>query len=114
MTINDIVQKAMEHFNDKAITYQKLEKFLFETGVKVKPDFGLQIFDYYNRKILDLHRAKGEEQYPEKYNIFADARKDLNSFIDIISKKLSLEETVSLKQKVDKLVDGAVLWEKRE
>ncbi|GMO15041.1 MAG: hypothetical protein Pg6A_00980 [Termitinemataceae bacterium] len=113
MTINDLVQKAIEHFNEKSITYQKLEKYLAECNINVKPDFGAQIFDHYNRKLINLHKSHGEESSPEKFNQYAQAQKELNSFIDQISKNIPLEEIITLKQKVDNLVDSAILWNKR-
>ncbi|MDR2468687.1 MAG: hypothetical protein LBD22_06985 [Spirochaetaceae bacterium] len=113
MTVNEIVNQALLSFNNKAIDSKMLKKFLSDSGLHVSEELINQIFDYYNRKLIDSHLKRGEKDYPEDFNNYAQVQKDLNVFIESISSKLTMTELVNLKQKIDTLVDTAIVWSKK-
>lgn len=113
MTVNDIVTKALAHFNENAVEYPKLQKYLASININVSEDLGSQIFDYYQRKVLERKRKK-IDQNPKQSNMYAEARKNLNAYIETITHSLSVEELAVLKRKIDELVDASILWNNRD
>ncbi|MDR2509720.1 MAG: hypothetical protein LBC77_03640 [Spirochaetaceae bacterium] len=113
MTVNQIVEKAINYFNGKAIEIKSLKRFLSDNNLKVPEELTLQIFDFYNRKLIDAHVKRGEENFPEDHRNFINQKKEMNMFIESISQNLSTLELVALKQKIDTLVDAAILWSKK-
>jgi hypothetical protein len=113
MTVNEVVDKALRYFNGKSIDLAKLQTFFNSNNLTVNEALGCQILDYYNRKLIELHRKKGAEVFEEDFNSYMSRRKDLDVFLSAISGNLSTTEYHTLKKKINELVDAAILWSKK-
>lgn len=113
MTINQLVDKAINYFQSKDVDITKMQRFLRDNNLKLPPEVTVTVHNHYKKRLLSEHKRMGEVVYQEDYSSFIALKKDINMFIESISKNLSMLELVTLKQKIDALVDAAVLWAKR-
>ena len=113
MTVNEVVDKALRYFNGKSIELNKLQSFFRDNNLTVNEALAGQIFDFYNRKLIELHRKQGADAFEEDYNSYMSRRKDLDVFLSAVAGSLSTTEFHTLKKKINELVDAAILWSKK-
>jgi hypothetical protein len=113
MTVNEVVDKSLRYFNGKSIDLNKLQTFFKSNNLTVNETLACQILDFYNRKLIELHRKKGAEVFEEDYTSYMNRRKDLDVFLSALAGNLSTTEFHTLKKKINELVDAAILWSKK-
>jgi hypothetical protein len=110
MTISEIVSKIWFFHQGKSINHRTIRKYLNENKIRVNEEIVLRIFDVYNRRLIDEHMKKGEEECAVEFDSYTIARKELDDCIAAISKNLSTSDIVNLKQKINNLYEAAIVW----
>jgi hypothetical protein len=110
MTVSEIVGRIWTFHQGKSINQRNIRQFLIENKIRVNEEIILRILDGYNRQLIDAHMKKGKEEFPANYDSYAFARKELDDYIAVISKNLSTDDIVNLKQKINNLYETAILW----
>jgi hypothetical protein len=112
MTVNEIVERAYKCFGGRTVSLKALQNFLEENDITVNDEFASQIFAYYNRKVIESHHGHGKVSFVEDYTNYIELKKEMNVFINAIP-NISMNDIIELKQKIDALIDAAILWSKK-
>jgi predicted CopG family antitoxin len=113
MTVSEIVDKVSAFYHEKPVKIRDVRRFLNDNKIRVSEESVLKIMDVYNRQLIDRHMKDGEENFTDAHNIYVEARKELDLTITSISKKLSTEEIIDLRKKINDLINAAIIWSKK-
>jgi predicted CopG family antitoxin len=113
MTVSEIVEKLFVFNHDKPINIRIIRKFLTDNKINVSDESIMKIMDVYNRRLIDLHMKEGEDKFPDDHRTYIDARKELDLTIASVSKKLTTEEIIEFKKKINDLINAVIIWSKK-
>jgi len=113
MTVNEIVDRLFKFYNGSSINANLIRSFLRDNNTTVNEMAVNKILDTYNRQLIEGRGNPKSDPENEFNKAYIKARKELDSYIGFISKKLSTEEIIELKQKINDLVEKTILWSRK-